>query len=173
MDAGKPLKRKLDPKIIADIIHYVTKRCNVTETAVRSSITTKCADENKMLRQRKSKAIAKQEALGLLQDLSHLESLEISDNLNNSHNSHNSHNSPKLPHSAKPKHSQSSKNAQNSASSDQINDENLQEHGARLEDNKENVKNSIDMNMTSPKYGKKKAMQRTFGLVQVVSQPTK
>lgn len=33
----------------------VTKRCKVTDTAVRSSITTKCADENKMMRQRNDK----------------------------------------------------------------------------------------------------------------------
>lgn len=46
---------QLDPKIIADIVQYVSKRCRVTDTAVRSSITTKCADENKMMRQRMEK----------------------------------------------------------------------------------------------------------------------
>lgn len=46
---------KLDAKIIADIVQYVAKRCRVTETAVRSAITTKCADENKMMRQRLEK----------------------------------------------------------------------------------------------------------------------
>lgn len=30
--------------------------CKVSETAVRSSITTKCADENKMMRQRQDKS---------------------------------------------------------------------------------------------------------------------
>lgn len=52
----------MNPSIIADIVQYVSKRCGVTDTAVRSSITTKCADENKMLRQRtdkKRKALVK------------------------------------------------------------------------------------------------------------------
>lgn len=160
MDAGKPLKRKLDPKIIADIIHYVTKRCGVSETAVRSSITTKCADENKMLRQRKSKALAKQDALGLLRDLNKLESLDISDNSNNS------------PNLVKPKYSHAvmqnavMQNAQNPSTSARSNDEMMEENGAHLEDNKENVKNATGMNVTSPKYGKKKAhTKRTFGHV--------
>lgn len=55
MDLNKPTKRQLDPKIIADIVQYVSKRCRVTDTVVRSSITTKCADENKMMRQRLEK----------------------------------------------------------------------------------------------------------------------
>lgn len=55
MDSSKPTKNQLDPRIIADIVQYVSKKCNVTDTAVRSSITTKCADENKMLRQRRDK----------------------------------------------------------------------------------------------------------------------
>lgn len=42
----------MDSRIIGDIVSYVAKRCNVSETSVRSSITTKCADENKMMRQR-------------------------------------------------------------------------------------------------------------------------
>lgn len=55
MDSSKPTKNQLDPSIIADIVQYVSKKCNVSDTAVRSSITTKCADENKMLRQRNDK----------------------------------------------------------------------------------------------------------------------
>lgn len=62
MDSSKPTKNQLDPSIIADIVQFVSKKCNVSDTAVRSSITTKCADENKMLRQRadkKRKALVK------------------------------------------------------------------------------------------------------------------
>lgn len=55
MDSSKPTKNQLDRNIIADIVQFVSKRCNVTDTAVRSSITTKCADENKMMRQRTEK----------------------------------------------------------------------------------------------------------------------
>lgn len=55
MESSKPTKHQLDPHIIADIVQYVSKRCNVSETVVRSSITTKCADENKMMRQRMEK----------------------------------------------------------------------------------------------------------------------
>lgn len=65
MDSSKPTKNQLDPNIIADIVQYVSKRCSVSDTAVRSSITTKCADENKMLRQRtdkKRKALIKIES---------------------------------------------------------------------------------------------------------------
>lgn len=62
MDSSKPTKNQLDPSIVADIVQCVSKKCDVSETAVRSSITTKCADENKMLRQRtdkKRKALVK------------------------------------------------------------------------------------------------------------------
>lgn len=45
----------MNPHIIGDIVGYVAKRSKVSETAVRSSITTKCADENKMMRQRMEK----------------------------------------------------------------------------------------------------------------------
>lgn len=55
IESQKPTKHQLNPKIIADIVQYVSKRCKVSETAVRSSITTKCADENKMMRQRNDK----------------------------------------------------------------------------------------------------------------------
>ncbi|XP_058451849.1 uncharacterized protein LOC131430707 [Malaya genurostris] len=54
-DRAKPLKDKLDQKIIADIIAIVTKSCNVSESMVRTAITTKCADENKMNRMKNSK----------------------------------------------------------------------------------------------------------------------
>ncbi|XP_058814236.1 uncharacterized protein LOC131678248 [Topomyia yanbarensis] len=54
-DRAKPLKDKLDQRIIADIIAIVTKSCNVTESMVRTAITTKCADENKMNRMKNSK----------------------------------------------------------------------------------------------------------------------
>jgi hypothetical protein len=52
-DRNKPVKGKLDQNIINDIIQIVTKKCNVQESQVRTAITTKCADENKMLRNRK------------------------------------------------------------------------------------------------------------------------
>lgn len=52
-DRNKPVKDKLDQNIINDIIQIVTKKCNVQESHVRTAITTKCADENKMLRNRK------------------------------------------------------------------------------------------------------------------------
>lgn len=55
IESSKPTKNQLNPKIITDIVHYVGKRCKVSDTAVRSSITTKCADENKMMRQRNDK----------------------------------------------------------------------------------------------------------------------
>lgn len=49
-DRAKPVKDKLDQTIIADIISIITRSCNVTEPMVRTAITTKCADENKMSR---------------------------------------------------------------------------------------------------------------------------
>ncbi|XP_037810292.1 protein insensitive-like [Lucilia sericata] len=49
-DQGKPLKQMLDPLIIADIIFAVTRKCNVSDKEVRNAITTKCADENKMMK---------------------------------------------------------------------------------------------------------------------------
>ena len=52
-DRNKPVKGKLDQNIINDIIQVVTRKCNVQESQVRTAITTKCADENKMLRNRK------------------------------------------------------------------------------------------------------------------------
>lgn len=76
MDSAKPTKNQLNPLIIADIVQFVSQRCGVTDTVgnisdffliqnnapniyfkfvVRSAITTKCADENKMFRQRMEK----------------------------------------------------------------------------------------------------------------------
>lgn len=55
MDCDKPLKNKLDPLKVADIIEVVTLHASVTPKDVRSAITTKCADENKMFRQREKK----------------------------------------------------------------------------------------------------------------------
>lgn len=52
-DRNKPVKGKLDQNIINDIIQMVTRKCGVQESQVRTAITTKCADENKMLRNRK------------------------------------------------------------------------------------------------------------------------
>ncbi|XP_037927525.1 protein insensitive [Teleopsis dalmanni] len=47
-DHCKPLKKMLNPLIIADVIFAVTRKCGVSEKEVRTAITTKCADENKM-----------------------------------------------------------------------------------------------------------------------------
>ncbi|XP_061400703.1 protein insensitive-like [Musca vetustissima] len=47
---GKPLKQMLDPLAIQDIIFAVSRKCNVSEKEVRNAITTKCADENKMMK---------------------------------------------------------------------------------------------------------------------------
>ncbi|XP_065356071.1 protein insensitive-like [Calliphora vicina] len=49
-DQGKPLKQMLDPLVIADIIFAVTRKCQVSDKEVRNAITTKCADENKMMK---------------------------------------------------------------------------------------------------------------------------
>ncbi|CAH2231599.1 jg14322 [Pararge aegeria aegeria] len=59
----KPAKMCLDPKIVSDIIIEITSKFNVKENLVRSAITTKCADECKMLKTRmlnKSKLIESQ-----------------------------------------------------------------------------------------------------------------
>uniref|UniRef100_A0A1B0FR20 BEN domain-containing protein n=1 Tax=Glossina morsitans morsitans TaxID=37546 RepID=A0A1B0FR20_GLOMM len=50
IDVGKPLKCQLDPLKVADVTHFMTKCTRMTVREVRLSITTKCADENKMLR---------------------------------------------------------------------------------------------------------------------------
>lgn len=56
---------RLDPDKVADIVSIVSKKCKVAETLVRSIITTKCSDENKMLNKRgqrnKENAVPKEE----------------------------------------------------------------------------------------------------------------
>lgn len=47
---NKPPKLCLDPRKVSDIVMTVTQICNVKENLVRSAITVKCADENKMQR---------------------------------------------------------------------------------------------------------------------------
>ncbi|GBP77636.1 Protein insensitive [Eumeta japonica] len=47
---SKPAKLCLDPEKVADIVMTVTANCHVKGSLVRSAITTKCADENKMLK---------------------------------------------------------------------------------------------------------------------------
>lgn len=54
-DRNKPVKEKLDQNIINDIIQIITRKCGVHESQVRTAITTKCADENKMMRNREGK----------------------------------------------------------------------------------------------------------------------
>ncbi|XP_032592030.1 protein insensitive isoform X2 [Drosophila grimshawi] len=49
----KPLKPMLDPLKVQDIIFAVTHKSNASEKEVRNAITTKCADENKMMRVQK------------------------------------------------------------------------------------------------------------------------
>ncbi|CAD0202514.1 unnamed protein product [Chrysodeixis includens] len=49
---NKPAKKKLDQSIVNDIVQTVVERCCVPENVVRTSITTKCADESKMFRTR-------------------------------------------------------------------------------------------------------------------------
>ncbi|XP_050682073.1 protein insensitive-like [Leptidea sinapis] len=62
---NKPPKKKLDPALVYDIVQTVVEKCSVPENVVRTSITTKCADESKMLRSRqknlsKKKAVKKE-----------------------------------------------------------------------------------------------------------------
>lgn len=57
MDCDKPMKNQLDTQKVADIIHLVTQHTNLTAKEVRNAITTKCADENKMYRQREKKRL--------------------------------------------------------------------------------------------------------------------
>ncbi|CAH0564716.1 unnamed protein product [Brassicogethes aeneus] len=55
LDVKKPLKQKLNPVIVADIIDCVRKKSNVPEKMVRQVITTKCADECKLKNNKKQK----------------------------------------------------------------------------------------------------------------------
>jgi len=54
-DQRKPLKQMLDPLKIQDIIFAVTHKSSASEKEVRNAITTKCADENKMMKIQKGK----------------------------------------------------------------------------------------------------------------------
>ncbi|GBP90675.1 Protein insensitive [Eumeta japonica] len=47
---SKPAKLCLDPEKVSDIVMTVTANSHVKGSLVRSAITTKCADENKMLK---------------------------------------------------------------------------------------------------------------------------
>lgn len=53
--ANKPAKLCLDPNKVKDIVITVSEKCKVNPSLVRSAITTKCADENKMYRNREAK----------------------------------------------------------------------------------------------------------------------
>lgn len=59
-DRNKPVKEKLDQNIINDIIQIITRKCGIHESQVRTAITTKCADENKMMRSREGKGKSEQ-----------------------------------------------------------------------------------------------------------------
>lgn len=48
-------KMRLNPTIISDIVEIISRKCKVSESLVRSAITTKCADENKLYRRRMEK----------------------------------------------------------------------------------------------------------------------
>ncbi|XP_047523514.1 protein insensitive-like [Pieris napi] len=54
---NRPAKEKLNPKLINDIVKTVAEKCGVAENIVRTAITNKCADEGKMMRQRKKHKI--------------------------------------------------------------------------------------------------------------------
>lgn len=69
-DRAKPVKDKLDQKIIADIISIVAKTCSVSEPMVRTAITTKCADENKMSRMKHNKSGSQTSMAQYVQDTS-------------------------------------------------------------------------------------------------------
>ncbi|CAH1639229.1 unnamed protein product [Spodoptera littoralis] len=51
----KPAKMSLDPQAVSDVISEITDKFGVAESLVRATITTKCADEAKMLRMRHGK----------------------------------------------------------------------------------------------------------------------
>ncbi|KAL9924974.1 uncharacterized protein ACN2A1_010318 [Glossina fuscipes fuscipes] len=54
-DIAKPTKNQLDPLKVADIVHFMTEYTEMTAKEVKGAVTTKCADENKMYRQRQKK----------------------------------------------------------------------------------------------------------------------
>nr|XP_017026090.1 early boundary activity protein 1 [Drosophila kikkawai] len=49
-DCARPSKQQLDPLKVADLVYLMTNSMDMTPREVRTAITTKCADENKMLR---------------------------------------------------------------------------------------------------------------------------
>lgn len=51
---NKPLKPQLDERIVRDITAFVSQRFNKTPTEVRKAVTSKCAAETKMMRQRRN-----------------------------------------------------------------------------------------------------------------------
>ncbi|KAH8413369.1 hypothetical protein KR009_010417, partial [Drosophila setifemur] len=51
-DCARPSKQQLDPLKVADLVYLMTSSLDMTPREVRTAITTKCADENKMLRSR-------------------------------------------------------------------------------------------------------------------------
>ncbi|CAK1549711.1 unnamed protein product [Leptosia nina] len=52
---NKAAKKKLEPALVNDIVQTVMERCKVPENFVRTSITTKCSDESKRVRNGNSK----------------------------------------------------------------------------------------------------------------------
>ncbi|XP_047992766.1 uncharacterized protein LOC125231363 [Leguminivora glycinivorella] len=63
---GKPAKKRLDPELVNDIVQIVVEKSKVNASLVRTTITTKCADESKMYRSRqknKNKRLSNQEKL--------------------------------------------------------------------------------------------------------------
>ncbi|EDV99244.1 GH13742 [Drosophila grimshawi] len=51
-DCARPSKQQLDPLKVSDLVYLMTNSLQMTPREVRTAITTKCADENKMLRTR-------------------------------------------------------------------------------------------------------------------------
>ncbi|XP_062125629.1 early boundary activity protein 1 [Drosophila sulfurigaster albostrigata] len=69
-DCVMPVKAKLDPVRVADLVYFMTSCFDMTAREVRTAITTKCADETKMQRQRElreeiEKARKEAERLGI------------------------------------------------------------------------------------------------------------
>uniref|UniRef100_A0A336LU01 CSON007952 protein n=1 Tax=Culicoides sonorensis TaxID=179676 RepID=A0A336LU01_CULSO len=82
-DRNRPAKDRLDQNIIGDIVYAVTRHCDVPESLVRTAITTKCADENKMSRQRSNKRKLKDEHDESLSKIPHYDkenSISLSNN---------------------------------------------------------------------------------------------
>ena len=50
IDCNKPVEGQLNPIMVADIIHLMGKKKKLTTKQMRNAITTKCANENKILR---------------------------------------------------------------------------------------------------------------------------